>query len=238
MARPVSGPFPGQVLERASRTTTRRGRIPTEPVGPGRRLVIGSITGAVIGGSLLGLVHGVFNPPDPPPGRVIEAPAESVRPTATSSAAGPDLSADPARNAGPSVSAPLKTVRQTEAAPPQDLIDPSRDRNLRFTLLDDIWRDDQGRIVLKVTPLRVSERGRVQKADDQEIEITVREDATIFGEFFLGDQRNVQLNRFRSDEAFRLLRDALDRGAKPTLWIKRSRGLDGPAIYVAEQRLD
>jgi hypothetical protein len=220
--------------------SARGRRTPSERTRPGRRLVVGSVLGAGVGGAQFGLVIGVVAPPKPTTPKVVAAPPQTS-PTGASSAASPagTSSADPTpdRYAAPTPSAGLVTVGPTEAPPQDDVVDPATDPSLRFVRLDDIWRDGQSRVVLRVTPLQRPEGGRTRRSGDPQLEVTIREDARIVGEFFLGDHTTRRRGRFGVDETFRLLRQALDNGQKPTLWIKQSRGESGLVISIREEFL-
>lgn len=233
--------------ERGPAGLSRRARVPSAPPAPGRRLVIGSLIAAVAGGSLLGLVVGIVAPAKPPAARVITTAAPTQSPTAAANAI-----ASPSRSARPSPSVPVKTVRATEAAPPADHIaKPWTDRSLQFVTLEDIQRGDGGTLRMRVTTTTLLSGGRARAFYERQgqeprefaadpsggrmLELTVRPDATVFGEFYLGNHTDVNVQRFSIDDLFNYARGALDHGRKPTFWLQRSLAIEGPVIYVGEQ---
>jgi len=219
----AGGPVPALAGTPAPRG--HRERTAADTGGPSRRLVVGAIAGALAGGALVGLVVGVLAPPTPPTPTTVNLAAGATASSTTAAAA-----AAPRRSAGPtpSGSVTVTTIQATEITPPSDRIEnPASDPNLRLVRVDDVYRDDQGRTMLKLTPLG--------KSGGKQFEAKLRDDAAIFGEFYIGDWSNVAPNRFGIDEARQKLRDALDQGKKPTAWIMRKFVAEGSVIYLSEQ---
>jgi hypothetical protein len=203
---------------------------------------------ALLSGSVVGLVMGMLSLPEAPQVRVTmstPSPHESAAPTVTRSSTSASSSSPTAK---------LKTITQREAPPPPAYIDqPWTERNLRFVSLDDIWRDDQGQITLKVTPMTFLTGAKARAYSQQhlgqprdyaampsggaQMTYRVRDDATIFGEFFIGDHTQPHQRQVNRDELFDLARKALDFRQHPTFWLQRSMGVEGPVIYLAEQYL-
>jgi hypothetical protein len=212
-------------------TRAHRNRaVAAEPAGPGRRLVVGAMAGALVSGALTGLVVGVLDPPSPPKPTVQLAAGASAGAPATTRA--PAVPA-PRTSAIPRASLELRTEQLAQVTPPFDRIEhPAAVPGLRFVRVEDVWRGQEGRIMLRVTPLLPNGR---ERSGAQQFEVRLSGEVMIFGEFYIGDHTNVQPRRFGPDETHDLLRGALAFGKHPTVWIMRKFVIDGSVVYLQEQ---
>jgi hypothetical protein len=190
------------------------------------------MVGAVVGGALTGLVVGVLAPPSVPTPTVrMAAGAAGVTPATTKAAAAPPPRAR--ASASPRASLDLRTVQLAQVTPPFDRLEnPAFEANLQFVRVEDVWRDQEGRITLRVTPLLPSGR---ERPGAKQFEVQLSREVTIFGEFYIGDHTNVQPRRFGPDETHDRLRGALDFGKHATVWIMRKFVIDGAIVYLQEQ---
>jgi len=219
---------------------------------PGRRVVIGALAAALASGSLLGLVIGVLSGPGTPqPGKILNA-AAGTTPTASSSPASSSratASTSPGRTK-------TKTIKVTTRSPigvPNDVIDhPENDRWMILATLQNVDAGNRDHIVLTVHPadLLTGDQAKQwyqsqgqqpqntavaprQNVPDQQL--VLRTDAALWGSFLYGDQQNVNVHRLSLDDFLNASGGLLGSGQRPTLWIKRSLGVAGDVVYVAEE---
>ena len=226
---------------------------------PRRQVVIPCLVGAVGLGSLTGLIMGAFGPTSsdqtatafrPPVGTTSATGAPSA--TASASASG---SASPTASASPSSTATVKVITGSPDVPPTAFIDqPWSDPSMQFATLQDVQRDDNGSVVVQVRLGRLLTGGAARRylvsqgqdpADFAVVDqsggtqdYTLRDDATIFSQYYLGDHTNVNTMQLDPDQFYDAARAALGAGVQPTIWLRHDYGIDsGPVIYLAEQYL-
>lgn len=140
-----------------------------------------------------------------------------------------------------------------EAAPAQFIPSPWTRKGLEFVTLQDMGRDENG-IWLKMQRNRLltGEAARKYLASQNRepkdfaadatggrvSQFRLRQDATVFGDLWLGDGATQQTRQFSVDEFYDIIRGVLDRGTQPTFWVRHDNGVPNlPAIYLAEQYL-
>jgi hypothetical protein len=221
---------------------------------PDRRVVIGSLVGALATGALFGLVIGIVSP-IPTGAQNAASVAGATSPTSVP----PSTTASPATSASPSATtkpAKLRTRTRTAAPVPQGFIQqPSADRTLTLYKLQSIDDGDHDHIRLSVIPGRLlkgaqaaqhyAQKGEpakdvaVEAIDGQDaFDLDLSPDAALWGQSVLGgDGENPNPPRqFGLDEFLGVVHGALDQGRHPAIWVKRSLGTtSGPVIYLAEQ---
>jgi hypothetical protein len=217
---------------------------------PTRRVVVGSMIGALATGALLGLVLGILAPWGPGEGKLLAAAPGS----STASAAPTTEPAATSPTATASKTKAVRTVTKSPAAVPDQFIQqPEADRTLSLVLLQGIdVRDNRSRVVLRVTRARIisgdAARQFYQNQGQQprntavvpvdnarQFDIGLRQDAALWGQLLLGDHQNVNLRQLRLDEFAQLTFDATNnRRESPPIWIKREYGSIGDVVYAAE----
>lgn len=222
------------------------------PAMPGQRVMVGWLAGALAGGSLLGLVIAVTSPPEIKPGTVSAMPA-----AASSPAPGRATATTPARpSPSPTKTKPVTTVTRSPAAVPATFIQhPDRDRSMFLGVLQSIDQNDHEHIMIYVRKAQVLSGAKAKQyyeskgqqprntavvaaenADSQQF--VLRGDAALWALQVLrgGDHRDSppEPHQLGLDEFLGNANDALSHDEHPPVWIKRSLGLTGPVIYLAE----
>jgi len=217
---------------------------------PARRTIIGSLVGALVGGALLGLVLGVLNPGGPPTGEVATVAAASTsgaaaaRPPASPSAA----SASPTKTKAKAI----KTVIKSPAPVPGQFIQhPEKDATLTLGTLDSIDASNHDHVIVYVRRAKIvvgdeakqfyANQGQqprntavVPLDNVQPQGLALQQDAAIWGQFLLGDHQNIALRQLQFDQFLQVAFDDLNRNEHPAIWVKRSLGVAGDVIYLAE----
>jgi hypothetical protein len=208
---------------------------------PSPRIMIGWLVGAVVAGSLIGLIKGIVAPSGPD--------ALAVTTTAKSTSAVRTSTAPSATS--PAASKSIRTVIRTEDAVPGDFIQqPWKDSSLALGTLEEVNRDQNGtKLVVRRADLLTGDKAAeyyaaqgqdpqdfaVVPTDDQPKSYLLRHDAAIYGQYVFGDHQQPQVRKFKLDDFVGTAEGALANGEHPAVWIKRSLGVEGPVIYLAEQ---
>jgi len=218
---------------------------------PSRRVVIGSMVGALASGSLLGLVLGILQPGPPERGRLVAA-AGNQSPTG---AAAPTTGATLAPSPSPAKTKakPIKTVTAATAAAPDGFIQhPERDRTMFLGTLEALDQGNHDHIVIYVrrADLLTGDRARqfyqnqgqpprdlavVPRDNAQTEALVLRPDAAFWGQLVLGNHQNQNLQHFGLDQFLNAANGVLANDEHPPIWVKRTLGAGGDVIYLAEQ---
>jgi hypothetical protein len=220
---------------------------------PDRRVMIGSLVGALAGGSLLGLIIGILMPfSTTAAGTANTAAGVTQPPVVAATTAAPSASVAPS----PTVTTfkPVKTTTLSALPVPQGFIDrPQNDRTMFLATLESMNAADHGRVLIYVRRATLltgrqaqafyaaqGQQGRnvavAPRPDAPVEELVLARDATFWGAFLLGDQRTPNRRRLAFDEFLGVAGGALAGNQHPAIWLKRSLGPgSGPVIYLAEQ---
>jgi hypothetical protein len=220
---------------------------------PSRRVVIGSLVGALASGSLLGLVIGIVAPTSPDLGAT-SAVVTSQSPTAAANGTTPTTApSSTSPSPSPSQTEAIKTVTMSAAAVPSDFVQhPENDRTMTLWTLQSVDHNDPNHVLLYLKRATLLTGGRArqflqnqgQQPNDvavapnnnaQTQQFTLEGDAAIWGQFVIGDGQNQNLTQFALNDFLTAADNALNQGQHPAVWIKRSMGVEGPVIYLAEQ---
>ncbi|HEY6795208.1 MAG TPA: hypothetical protein VI248_11070 [Kineosporiaceae bacterium] len=220
---------------------------------PDRRVMIGSLVGALAGGSVLGLVIGILAPMSMGTQSTANT-AAGATPSSVAAAAAIPTSVGAAPS--PTVTR-LKPVRTTTLAAfpvPQGYVDhPQNDRTLFLARLESMNSADHGHVLIYIRRADLLTGGQAQayyaaqgqqgrdravvpRQDAQVEELVLANDAALWGTFVFGDQQNANRRRLGFDEFLGITGALLATNQHPGIWIKRARGpVSGPVIYLAEQ---
>jgi hypothetical protein len=200
--------------------------------------MIGSFAGAIVSGSLLGLIIGIVAPIAPgDPGTANTVSSRTQPPSA-----GPATPAAPSAAPSP-VKTTFKPVRTTTlmALPvPQGFIEhPENDHTMFPATLEAMNSGDHNRVLIYVRRADLIGGAVVARPGTQPEELVLRYDAAFWGVLVLGDHQNINRQRLGFDQFLGVAGAVLAGNEHPPVWIKRTSGpAAGPVIYLAEhQRL-
>jgi hypothetical protein len=221
---------------------------------PGRGLLLTALGAALAGGALFGLAIGIVAPWGAPTGSFVPVSQNSLQ---TASAAPAVPAARTTASARPSTASakPIRTVTKQPDAPPENVIQhPESDATMFLATLDSFDPRDPNRIVLWLKPADLvsgdqarqywqsqgqepRDKAAVTPDDASAQEFVLPGDTALWGGDVLADQHDGSLRRLDLQEFLFRAGLALAQNQHPPVWIKRSLGITGSIIYLAEQDL-
>ena len=216
---------------------------------PARRTVIGSVVGALAGGAQLGLVIGVLDPSGPEDGKLLAGATTSPTSSAATQPATSSPGASPSRSAKPK---PVKTVTRPAAQVPGQFIQhPETDKTLSLGILESMDASNHDHVIVYIRKAKIITGDEAKKFyTDQNQQprasavvpldnvqpqgLALQQDAAIWGQFLLGDHQSITLRQLQFDQFLQVAFDDLNRNEHPAIWVKRSLGVAGDVIYLAE----